>query len=78
MARQKVLDRELEQVNHSSSIRPQVVRAKRDLVAMKTEIAMLEESERKVAAEVEKLNVELSAPPRVRTIENAVPSKTRG
>ena len=44
---------------------------------MKFEIAQLEESCRKVAAEVEKLNVELSAPPRVRVIEDPVSRKPR-
>ena len=78
MARQKVLDRELEEVTRNSSIRPQVVRAKRDLAGMRTEIASFEESARMISAEIERLNIELSAPSRARTIEEAVPRKTRG
>ena len=77
MARQKVLDRELEEMNRRSSIRPEVARTKLDLSQMKFEIAQLEEASRKVAAEVEKLNVELSAPPRVRVIEDAVSRNPR-
>ena len=78
MARQKVLDRELEEMNQSRSVRRELALPTLDLVKVKTDIAQMEENYRKVAVEVEALSVELSAPPRIRTIEDAVPPKTRG
>jgi hypothetical protein len=78
MARQKVVDQELERVSPGSPNRQLVTRRKLDLTEMTSEIAMLEESSRKVAAEVERLNVELGAPPRALTIEDATPPKSGG
>jgi hypothetical protein len=45
---------------------------------LRTEITQLEEMSRKLGAELEVLNGELEAPPRVRRIEDAVPPLTRG
>jgi DNA repair exonuclease SbcCD ATPase subunit len=78
MARQKVLDRELEEMNQSRSSRRELVPRTLDLAEQRNEIAQLEETYLKIATEVEKLNVELAARPRIRTIEDAVPPKTRG
>jgi hypothetical protein len=76
-ARQKVVDRELDRLSHDGSNRQPVTRRKLDLTDANREIAILEETHRKVGEEVEKLNVELGAPPRIRTIEDAAPPKTR-
>ena len=48
-----------------------------DLSALQEEVAQLQGTAGQVATEVEALNVELQAPPRVRTIEDAVPPLTR-
>jgi capsular exopolysaccharide synthesis family protein len=48
-----------------------------DLQALQDEVAQMEESAVKVGAEVEALNVELEAPPRIRIIEDAVPPRTK-
>ncbi len=48
-----------------------------DLSALQEEVAQLQGTASQVATEVETLNVELQAPPRVRTIEDAVPPLTR-
>jgi uncharacterized protein involved in exopolysaccharide biosynthesis len=77
VARRKVVDEELERLSHGGSSRQQVTRRKLDLTELNRDIAMMEESHRKIGAEVEKLNVELGAPPRVRTIEDAAPPMTR-
>jgi hypothetical protein len=78
VARRKVVDEELGRLRHGDSSRQQVViRRKLDLTEMNRDIANMEESSRKIGAEVEKLRVELGAPPRVRTIEDAAPPKTR-
>jgi uncharacterized protein involved in exopolysaccharide biosynthesis len=77
-ARQKVIDQELERASHATLNRPQVTSRKLDLSEMREEITMLEESQHKIGAEVEKLAVELGAPPRIRTIQDAAPSKTNG
>jgi capsular polysaccharide biosynthesis protein len=73
-AQQTTIDERLEQM--AKVIRNAAIRAL-DLESLKIEITQLEDTSRKVAAEVEALNVELSAPPRVRTIEDAVPPLTR-
>jgi len=44
---------------------------------LKTEMGVLEAVYNKVGAKVEALEVELGAPPRIRTIEEAVPPLTR-
>src|SRR5271157_737254 len=48
-----------------------------DLSSLQEEVAQLKGTEGQIANEVEALNVELQAPPRVRTIEDAVPPLTR-
>ena len=48
-----------------------------DLSALQEEVAQLQGTAGQVATEVETLNVELQAPPRIRTIEDAVPPLTR-
>jgi vacuolar-type H+-ATPase subunit I/STV1 len=71
-AGQKVVDEELDRLAeemHGSTIHVL------DLKGMKDEIAQLEEVRRKIAAEVEALNVELEAPPRIRLLDMAVPSR---
>jgi hypothetical protein len=67
---QKILNAELEWVTHD--LRLAAVNGL-NLEELKDEIALMEEASRKVAAEVEALNVELDAPPRVRVLEGAVP-----
>jgi hypothetical protein len=49
-----------------------------DLEPLREEIAVMEDTHHKIAAEVEALNVELDAPARIRTIQDAVPPKSRG
>jgi hypothetical protein len=69
-ARQRVLDEELErlaQEMHAAAVQ------ELDLRALKDEIEQMEDAARKVAAEVEALNVELAAPPRIRIIDLAAP-----
>ncbi len=48
-----------------------------DLTALSEEVTELQRTTSQVSAEVEALTVELQAPPRVRTIEDAVPPLTR-
>ena len=48
-----------------------------DLQSQQDEIAQMQQSAVKVGSEVEALNVELGAPPRIRTIEDAVAPRTR-
>jgi chromosome segregation ATPase len=67
-ARGKVLDEETEKV------RKRMIRAETDtldLEGLKDDIAQMEASSRKVAAEIEALSVELNAPPRMRRIDDA-------
>ncbi len=71
-AGQKVLDEELERVSHEMH---GAADRGLDEAALKEDIAHLEDSARKVAAEVEALNVELAVPPRIRIIEDAVPPR---
>jgi hypothetical protein len=69
-AGQKVVDQELERLAeemHGSTIHVL------DLKSVEDEIALLEETRRKVAAEVEALTLELQAPPRIRLLDMAVP-----
>lgn len=74
LAQEKVIDTELKQIGGAIQ---NVANPTLDLEALKTDIALMESTYRKVAAEVEALSVELGAPPRVRTIEDAVPPLTR-
>ncbi len=69
-AQQKVVETELEQVMRES---PKPATQPADVLRLEDEIAQLEQTSRQVANEVEALNVELQAPPRVRTVEDAVP-----
>ena len=73
-AQEKVIEARLEQM--AGEIRNAAMRAL-DQEELNEEIALLEGTGRKVAEEVEALNLELEAPPRVRTIEDAVPPSTR-
>jgi uncharacterized protein involved in exopolysaccharide biosynthesis len=72
-ARQKVLEQRLKEVNTSTSINGA---ATVDLESLKDEIATLEGVYRRIADAVEVMNVETQGPPRVRTIEDAVPPTT--
>jgi hypothetical protein len=69
-AREKALDEELERLVREMNGRAST---RRDLNAMKDEIAQLEETARKIGAEIEALNVENMAPPRIRVIDEATP-----
>jgi hypothetical protein len=71
-AGQKVVDEELERLAeemHSTTIHVL------DLKGQQDEIAQMEEILRKITAEVEALNVEIDAPPRIRPIDEAAPSR---
>jgi len=70
MAQEKLIDERLEQM--AGEIR---IAASRELAQeqFKTEIASIEDSYRKVGAEIEALNIELEAPTRIRIVEDAVP-----
>jgi hypothetical protein len=73
-ARQKVIDEELENIaRERKAIHTRVL----DVSALEEEVAQLMGTFRKVADEVEALAIELQAPPRVRTIEDAVPPTRR-
>jgi hypothetical protein len=71
-AQDTVLQDELSQV---AGKKRSAVEASLDLMELNDEIAQMEDAARKVGAEVETLNIELEAPPRVQIIENAVPPK---
>jgi hypothetical protein len=71
-AQEAVLRDELEQLareQHTFTVN------RLDLTEMKDEVAALEDASRKIGAEVEKLNIELLAPPRIRVLERAVAPK---
>jgi chromosome segregation ATPase len=68
-ARQKVLDQWLKEANASTSIND---RPTLDLEPLKAEVATLERVFKRIADEAEQMNVEIQAPPRVRSIEDAV------
>jgi len=70
IARQKVLDEELENMRQTEMISRQNTL---DLEDLKDDIAQMQASARKIGAEVEALNIELGAPPRVRLIDLAEP-----
>ncbi|MGO9464330.1 MAG: hypothetical protein ACLQIB_45450 [Isosphaeraceae bacterium] len=74
LAQEKVIDTELKQIGDAIQ---KVANPTLDLEALKTDIALMEDTYRKVAAEVEALTVELGARPRIRAIEHAVPPLTR-
>jgi hypothetical protein len=75
MAQEKVLDQELERVAHElREDAGQTLNSGLSLRALEDEIAQMKEAARKVAAEVEALNLELDAPPRIRLIEEAAPT----
>jgi succinoglycan biosynthesis transport protein ExoP len=59
------------QGNHSLTVKTL------DLQEIQTDVSQMEATALKVGAEVEALNVELEAPPRIRTIEDAVVPQTR-
>ncbi len=69
-----MIDTELKQIGDADQ---KVANRTLDLEALKTDIALMEDTYRKVAAEVETLAVELGAPARIRTIEDVVPPLTR-
>jgi len=70
-AHEKVLQEELEHVSRERQNAAAVQGL--DLEDLKEDIAQMQDVARKVGAEVEALNIELEAPPRVRVIEEAVP-----
>jgi hypothetical protein len=65
--RGSALDRELDKVRER--LKPQ--RSSVDIEELKEDIASIQAASRKVAQEVEALNIELKAPPRIRVIEHA-------
>ena len=65
-----MLDEELERLAHEMHA---VAIQELDMKAVKDEIEQIEDAARKIAAEVEALNVELEAPPRIRIIDLAAP-----
>ena len=71
---EKLLQQRIAEVNQSISRDVPTLHSSEEIT---TEIAVSEDVYRKVTAEVEALNVELGAPPRIRTIEDAVPPPTR-
>jgi succinoglycan biosynthesis transport protein ExoP len=71
-AEDKVLQDELSQ---AAGKKRSAVEGALDMKSLNDEIAQMEEAARKVGAEVETLNIELEAPPRVQIIDNAVPPK---
>jgi len=71
-ARQTVLDEELSRVKLEMR---EAANQDLDLSALKDDITQMENSNRKVGAEVEALNTELAAPPRIRIIEEAIPTR---
>jgi polysaccharide biosynthesis transport protein len=68
IAQERVLQDELNQVTGKKR---SAAEGSLDLKSLNDEIAQMEEAARKVGAEVESLNIELAAPPRVRIIDNA-------
>ncbi len=71
-AGQKVLDEELERLSHEMG---GAANQELDRKAMNDDIARLEEVSRKIGSEVEALNVQLQAPPRIRVFEEAAPAR---
>jgi hypothetical protein len=69
-ARQRVLDEELERFAHEMQA---AAVQELDTKATEHEIELMEHAARNVAVEVEALNVELEAPPRIRIIDLAAP-----
>ena len=74
MAQEKFLDDRLEQM--AGEIRKAAVR-EAECEQLKAQIASIEDVDRKLAAEIGAMNIELEAPPRVRTIEDAVVPTSR-
>ncbi len=74
IAQEKVFDERLAQI--SGEIRKSGSH-ELDLEPLKAEIAAMEDVARKLADEIEALNIERQAPPRVRLIETAIPPRTR-
>jgi hypothetical protein len=68
-ARQRVLDEELEHLNREIRTADGLAA---DAKQFEEDIAQMEEVARKVAREVEVLNLELEAPPRIRPVDDAV------
>jgi hypothetical protein len=75
VAQEKFADERLEEM--SREIRKQSEHEP-EQEQLRAEIAQIEDVYRKLGSEIEALNVELQAPPRVRVIENATPPLTRG
>ena len=71
-ARQRVLDEELERSAHEMHA---AAVQELDLKGLKDDIERMEDIARKISAEVEALNVELVAPPRIRLIDGAAPPR---
>ncbi|MFI5455697.1 MAG: hypothetical protein ACHRXM_09625 [Isosphaerales bacterium] len=72
IARQKVLDEELSRVKLEMR---EVTDQQLDLEALKDDVTLMQESARKVGAEVEALTIELQAPPRIRVLDEAIPPR---
>lgn len=70
-SRQRALDEELERFARE---RREAAVQELDLEGNKLEIAQIEDTARKIVAEVEALTVELEAPPRIRVIDEAAPT----
>jgi polysaccharide biosynthesis transport protein len=71
-ASQVALDEELERLAREMH---DLARLELGLKDHKEEIAQMEEARRRIAAEVEALTIELEAPPRIRLIDQATPSR---
>lgn len=68
-AQQSFVQNELTQLDHSAIA---VTDDTLDLSELQNELTQIEDASGKIDSELEKLNVELQAPPRIRTIEEAV------
>jgi len=78
MAVIEVLEANLkDEIDHLSKMDQALTDDTLDLQDMQDDIKQLQEASSKIASEVEKLNVELQAPPRITLVEEAAPPTTR-
>jgi chromosome segregation ATPase len=69
-ASQTVIDEEFERLTHEMH---QTAIRELELKHLKEEISLMEDTARKIGAEVEALHIEIQAPPRIRPIDDAAP-----
>jgi hypothetical protein len=74
-AREAVIAEELKQMDREIQTTLSIASQALDLASLHDEISQLRDAAQKVGAEIEKLNIELEAPPRVRLVESAVPTR---